>query len=62
MQPQHPPALHRSYMAMRMAQGRVVRLLEPFIEHSIPAVRQVASRHLMRATYRRPDSASPVRR
>ena len=49
-------------MAMRMAQGRVVRLLEPFIEHSIPAVRQVASRHLMRATYRRPDSASPVQR
>lgn len=49
-------------MAMRMAQGRVVRLLEPFIQHSLPAVRQVASRHLMRATYRRPDPGSPTRR
>lgn len=35
-----------------MHQGRVLALLEPFLEHSMPAVRQVASLYLMKATYR----------
>lgn len=34
-------------MAQRMAQARVIGLLEPFLDHSAAAVRQKAAHHLV---------------
>lgn len=33
-----------------MHQGRVIALLEPYLEHELPPVRQKAAQHLMVAT------------
>lgn len=49
-----------------MPQARVISLLEPYLEHALPQVRQKAAQHLVTATYRPPDrpvspSASPSR-
>jgi hypothetical protein len=48
------------YMARRLHQGRVIALLEPYLEHPAPPVRAKAAEWLMIATYRPPDApASP---
>lgn len=47
---QLPPALLCSWMALRMHQGRVISLLEPYLEHELAPVRQKAAQHLMVAT------------
>lgn len=50
----HPPlplaVLLSSWMAQRMHQGRVISLLEPYLEHELAPVRQKAAQHLMVAT------------
>lgn len=61
--PAQPPLPCHSWMAQRMAQARVIALLEPYLDHGMAAVRQKAAQHLMVATYRPPDRpTSPVRR
>ena len=42
--------LLRSWIAQRMHQGRVISLLEPYLEHELAPVRQKAAQHLMVAT------------
>lgn len=37
-------------MAQRMHQGRVISLLEPYLEHELAPVRQKTAQHLMVAT------------
>lgn len=58
--PVHPlravPA--RRFMAERLHQGRVVRLLEPYLEHPQGPVRTKAAEWLMVATYRPPERGS----
>jgi hypothetical protein len=43
------------YFARRLHQGRVIALLEPYLEHPEPPVRSKAAEWLMIATYRPPD-------
>ena len=52
----------RTGAARRLHQGRVIALLEPYLEHPEPPVRSKAAEWLMIATYRPPDApASPGR-
>ena len=44
------------YLARMLHQGRVIALLEPYLEHPTPPVRAKAAEWLMIATYRPPDA------
>ncbi|KAL4431126.1 hypothetical protein ABPG75_006382 [Micractinium tetrahymenae] len=48
------------FMAEKMHQSRVIRLLERYLEHELPHVRSKAAEYLLIATYRRPDTAGSV--
>ena len=48
-------------MALRLHQQRVIRLLEPYLEHPQAPLRSKAAEWLCVATYRPPDSPTAYR-
>ncbi len=57
----HPPYYSaRRFLAEKLHQSRVTRMLERFLEHPLPHVRSKAAEYLLIATYRRPDTAGSV--
>lgn len=58
---QGPPThLARRFLAEKLHQSRVIRMLERYLEHQLPHVRTKAAEYLLVATYRRPDTAGSV--